>query len=62
MYSKGGGGLQSSNQEKIGQNSLLVLFFSTGPIILAKRHDMKYETMYDFQKLFFEKQLQFGTL
>ena len=27
---------QSSNQEKIGKNPLLVLFFFTGPIILAK--------------------------
>ena len=31
-----GGKTLSSNQEKIGVNSLIVLFFSTRPIILAK--------------------------
>ena len=28
--------LQSSNQEKIGENLLLAIFLSTGPIILPK--------------------------
>ena len=33
--------LQSSNQEKIDENSLLVLFFSTKPIVLANNLQLK---------------------
>ena len=42
------GGIQSSNQEKIGENSLLVLFFSTEPFYFGKRHDMKQCTTLKF--------------
>ena len=36
LYVFKGEKFQSLNQEKIGENSLFVLFFSTGPIIVAK--------------------------
>ena len=46
---------QSSNQEKIGEHSLLAIFFLTGPIILAKG-------MICNNVQLFEKHLQFETL
>ena len=56
MYSRG---KNSKVQEKIGEISLLTIFFSTGPIFLAKGIICNNVQL---SKIIFEKHLQFVTL
>ena len=53
------GGKFPKIQEVIGGNYLLVLLQD---LLFWKRHDMIQCTLYNFQKHYFEKCLQFGTL
>ena len=55
MYSRGKNLI--SNQEKIGENSLIVLFFLQD---LSIKQKAWYETMYNFQKSFFKNICNLG--